>query len=158
MEPQLERLVMSTIASELERRAKAIGGKAWGVDKQKARIYCQMGRKDVSAYFSYPDAKYELDDKQWDEMTGLGAPRLCVYIEESDHPGDWYVAEKAKIRARLRGKNLALLAIDLGDDELASQFSEADEIEESLFEQLNAAMAEGKIDEAREAFAGRGVF
>lgn len=149
---------MSTIADELARRAKVIGGKAWGADKQKPRIYMNVGRKDVSAYFMFPDAKYETDSQEWDEFTGLGGSRFCVYIDDCGEKPEWYTAQKSLVRERFRGKALALIALDREDEELAKQFAEAETIEEEVFEKLHRLLSDGKLDEARSVFSSSGVF
>lgn len=150
--------MVDQIANELDRRAKVVGGRPWGVDKQKPRIYINVGRKDVSAFFDYPQAIYEPSEKQFDQATGLGKPELKVFIEDSGQGKEWYMTEKEKVRYRLRPKLLSLMAFDLGGEELAEELAKAGDMDDSLFDSLFNLLNDSKLDEARAALAGGAAF
>ena len=125
-----------TIADQLTASAALIGGKAWGADKGKPRIYVQTRRRDVTAYFSFVDA----DD------TDLGGARLEVYIEDCGQSGAWYASQKEKIRSNLASQGLVLIALRAGHAELAQQILDrswtAEEIDQAADALLNGRSAE----------------
>lgn len=140
------------IANELDRRAKVVGGRPWGVDKEKPRIYINVGRKDASVFFDYPECVFHPTDKQWDTNGGLGKPVLKVFIEDSGKGKEWYMTEKEKIRDNMRGKLLALMAFDAGDEELAADLAKAATLDDSVFDDLFNNLSEGKVEAARVAW------
>ncbi len=125
-----------TIADQLTAAAALIGGKAWGADKGKPRIYIQTRRRDVTAYFSFPDA----------DAADLGGARLEVYIEDCGQTGAWYASQKEKIRANLAPHGLVLIALRAGHAELAEQILDrswtADQIDQAADALLNGRVAE----------------
>lgn len=149
---------MEQIANELDRRAKIVGGRPWGVDKQKPRIYCNVGRKDVSAFFDYPECVFEPTDKQWDAVAGLGKPVLKVFVEDTGKGKEWYLTEKEKVRERLRGKLLSLMAFDAGDEELAADLAKLATLDDSVYEDLFNRLTEGDAAAARDVLAGGSAF
>jgi hypothetical protein len=144
-----------SIANALKRRATLIGGKAWGSDKGKPRIYMDYGRKDTSVYFAFPQAMIEVPEQAWDREPELGDPDLKVYIDDSEakepRPAGWYNEEKAKVRSRFRMKGLAIMALDRGSEELAASLAEAADVEDALFERLNKLLTDGDVDGAMDA-------
>ncbi len=125
-----------TLADQLTAAADLIGGKAWGADKRKPRIYLQIRRRDVTAYFSFVDA----DD------TDLGGARLEVYIEDCGQSAAWYASQKEKIRSSLAPQGLVLIALRAGHAELAEQILDrswtADQIDQAADALLNGRVAE----------------
>ena len=138
----------------LKRRATLVGGKAWGADKGKPRIYMDYGRKDVSVYFAFPQAMIEVPEKAWDREPELGDPDLKVYIDDSEskeqRPAGWFNDEKAKVRSRFRMKGLAIMALERGSEELAASLAEAADVDDALFTRLNKLLTDGQVDEAME--------
>lgn len=151
-----------TIGTALKRRADLIGGKAWGADKGKPRIYMDYGRKDVSAFFAFPHALVEPTDRAWDREPGLGEPELKVFIEDDEaagpRPMGWYNDEKAKVRSAFRMKRLAIMALDCGASELAATLVSAPDVDDDLYGQLGELLASGKADEAMAAITGSDPF
>lgn len=139
-EPKQKALHMTTqtmtIADQLTAAAAAIGGKAWGVEKGKPRIYVQTRRRDVTAYFSFPDA----------DAADLGGAQLQVYIEDCGQSGSWYASQKEKIRSSLAPQGLVLIALRVGHAELAEQILDrswtADQIDQAADALLNGRVAE----------------
>lgn len=125
-----------TLADQLTAAAAAIGGKAWGAEKGKPRIYLQMRRRDVTAYFSFPDA----------DAADLGGAKLEVYIEDCGQSGAWYASQKEKIRSNLAPQGLVLIALRAGHAELAEQILDrswtADQIDQAADALLNGRLAE----------------
>ena len=125
-----------TLADQLTAAADLIGGKAWGADKRKPRIYLQIRRRDVTAYFSFVDA----DD------TDLGGARLEVYSEDCGQIAAWYASKKEKIRSNLAPQGLVLIALRAGHAELAEQILDrswtADQIDQAADALLNGRVAE----------------
>jgi hypothetical protein len=146
------------IANELDRRAKVVGGRAWGADKQKPRVYVNVGRKDVSAFFDYPECVFEPSDKQWDAVGGLGKAVLKVFVEDTGKGKEWYMTEKEKVREKLRGKLLSLMAFDVGDEELAADLAKLASLDDSVYEDLFNRLTEGDAAAAREVLAGGPAF
>lgn len=145
--------MIDQIANELDRRAKVVGGRPWGVDKEKPRIYINVGRKDASVFFDYPECNFHPTEKQWDSG-GLGKPILKVFIEDSGKGKEWYMTEKEKIRDNVRAKLLALMAFDAGDEELASDLAKAGSMDDSMFDDLFNRLSEGKVEAARVTLTG----
>lgn len=148
-----------TIESALKRRAALVGGKAWGADKGKPRVYMDYGRKDVSAYIAFPNAVTAPSDKAWDQEPGLGLPELKVYIDEPTEPvkGNWFTEMKAKVRSAYRMKVLAIMALDHGAEELSAALSVAPDVDDTLYDQVAGLLADGKVAEATAAItAGEG--
>lgn len=125
-----------TRADQLTAAAALIGGKAWGADKGKPRIYIQTRRRDVTAYFSFPDAT----------AADLGGAKLEVYIEDCGQTGAWYASQKEKIRSNLAPHGLVLIALRAGHAELAEQILDrswtADQIDQAADALLNGRVAE----------------
>lgn len=125
-----------TIADQLTAAAAAIGGKPWGADKGKPRIYIQTRRRDVTAYFAFADA----------DAADLGGARLEVYIEDCGQSGAWYASQKQKIRANLAPHGLVLIALRAGHAELAEQILDRSWTAEQV-DQAADALLNGRVDE-----------
>lgn len=150
---------MATIATELKRRAEFIGGRAWGADKQKPRIYLQAGKKTVSAYFHFPKAVYESAEQKWDEFSGLGPPEFKVFIED-DGDGqrqDWKALRRG-YEEQFRMKGLALAALDAGDEDLAKALTNSGDVDDGIFEHLQKLLLAGKAADARDLLTNAGKF
>ena len=126
---------------QLKDAAELIGGKAWGMDKAKPRIY-MPSRKDMKVYFTF-------DDWTTDE---LGGARLCIYINDCGQPANWYPSQKAKVMDGMQRAGLALCAFDTEESgPLPRMIMESEE--ELSNDQLDAAsrhLMNGRIDEAME--------
>lgn len=96
--------LVQTIADQLTAAAAAIGGTPWGADKGQPRIYIQTRRRDVTAYFAFPDAT----------AADLGGAQLQVYIEECGQHASWYASQRDLIRKRCIRQGLALMALRAG--------------------------------------------
>jgi hypothetical protein len=146
------------IAEELMRRSQVVGGKPWGADKQKPRIYLDSG-KGASVYFGFPQAMYEPSEKQWDRTTGLGPCELRIYIDQEQGQAINEVMDaKEKLRDQHRSKTLAIMAMDYNDDELAEELAKAGILDDEVYENLFNLLSEGKVDAAHEVLVGAGDF
>lgn len=128
-----------TLADELARAAELIGGKPWGLNIGKPRIYMPVWRKDAKVYFDFPEAG----------ALGLGKPILKVWIDECGQHPNWYKSEANRLRATFAAQLLALYALVFFDDEeMARILLETDDVDEKkLAEQLE----NGRIDQVRAA-------
>ena len=108
-----------TIRGALERIAEIVGGKAWGADKAKPRIY-MPSRRDCKAYFDFPDVLYP-DSMSADEpidgaVCCLGGACLKVFIDDCGQHPNWYKGQRAKIMQSMQTAALAVSAITHGGD------------------------------------------
>lgn len=127
------------IADELKRRAEAVGGKAWGADKGKPRVYLQAGGKEVSAYFHFPKADEE----------SLGPPEFKVFIESEPGQKIDFKAARQQYADMFRMKGLAIMAVGCGDDELATALASSPNVDDGIYEQLEKLLTAGKPADAR---------
>ena len=141
----------AALKSELERLANLVGGKPWGADKGKPRIY-MPSRKDIKAYFEFerPETSPMICTED-----PLGGAALKIYIDDCGQAPNWYKSQKAKVMARLAAASLALAAIRAGDEELALDLIDREEMEaeDMTAEQIDEAashMLNGRLAEARE--------
>lgn len=74
----------NTIATTLAALAAVIGGRAWGADKGKHRVYFDTGRRDATCYVEFPDA----------DADGLHGGRLRVFVEAGRQPVKWAAGQK----------------------------------------------------------------
>ncbi len=125
-----------TIADQLTAAANLIAGKAWGADKGKPRIYIQTRRRDVTAYFAFPDAT----------AADLGGAQLQVYIEDCGQSGAWYASQRQQIRESMLGRSIALIALRAGHADLVEQILDrswtADQVDQAADALLNGRVAE----------------
>ena len=143
-----------TIQEQLEAAAELIGGKAWGIDKGKPRIY-MPSRRDCKVYFDFPDAAYSSPADQVSATVVLSGAQLKIYIEDCGQHPNWYASQKARIRARQGANGLALMAFIAGDEQLARDLLDglADGVDGDAFA---AHVVNGRMDEARALVTGAG--
>lgn len=134
---ELNDLVEKT-KTQLTKWAGIIGGKPWGADKGKPRIY-MPSRRDVKAFFEFPD--YPTGD----ESDLLGGAKFSVYIDDCGQHANWYASQKEKMSQQNRKASLALLALHAGSEELAAQLLEADVDEDKMA----AHLINGRIEDAK---------
>lgn len=141
----------AAVKAEIERLAKLIGGKAWGADRGKPRIYMPT-RRDIKAYF-------EFDTPETSPMIctedPLGGASLKIYIDDCGQAPNWYKSQKAKVRDRLVAASLALTAERAGDHELALDLidreeMEVEDIEDAVIDEASSHMQNDRLAEARE--------
>jgi hypothetical protein len=107
-----------TIREQLAAMPELIGGKAWGLDKGKPRIYLPS-RRDMKVYFAFDDAAYSSPTDEVSGAVTLGGARLCVQIDDCGQHPNWYAGQKAKVAEAQRLNSLALMVAEAGDFELA---------------------------------------
>jgi hypothetical protein len=143
------------VAIELAAAAELVGGKAWGADKGKPRIYLQTPRKDVSVFFDFPEASAE---KDWGETSCLGTPIFKCFIDAPDQPGTWYREQKEQLRSTFRPQHLALIANRYGYEEAAKEMASLATLPEEEFTKIAALLDNGKPDDAIAAAQSVGAF
>lgn len=91
---------MMTLATQLEALANLVGGKAWGADKGKPRIYMPSAR-DRKVYFDFAEAG----------LTDLGGAILRVsIIDNGTQPAAWYAAQTELTFRRFFAEAMAITA------------------------------------------------
>lgn len=136
--------IIITAAIALNDIATVTGGKAWGLDKGKARVYFKASRRDTSIFLDFAD--YTSDN--------LGGAVLKVFIEACGQPGAWYVSQKRIIMDNYTAASMAAMAytastsegrdVAIANAELAMQVDwNAD-----LVNSVSAAFVNGRIAEA----------
>lgn len=86
---------------ELNRKASIVGGKVWGAEKGKPRIYMNY-RKDVKVFFEFPDF----------DTVALGGACLKIFIDDCGQHPNWYVSQRKQIMASFMKEGLAIMALD----------------------------------------------
>lgn len=143
-----------TIREQLERAAEIVGGKAWGLDKLKPRIY-MPSRKDMKVYFEFPDCTYETPDDTADAIKQLGGACLKVFIDDCGQSPSWYSSQKKLVMDRQQVASLALCAYTLcDDDDLACKIMELEEIEDDTLNGAANHLVNGRAAEARSVLFG----
>ena len=134
-------------SEELTKLAELIGGKAWGADKGKPRIYMRSSR-DRKVFFMFPDA---VDG----DCGCLGGAALKVYIDDCGQAGNWYKSQRQREMHGQRGNALALAAAcDGGDWELAEQLVEyGDDFSDVEIDELASHLVNDRLYEARSLVA-----
>lgn len=143
------------VAIELAAAADLVGGKAWGADKGKPRIYLQTPRKDVSVYFDFPDASAE---KDWGQTSCLGNPVFKCFIDAPDQPGTWYREQKENIHSAFRPQHLALIANRYGYEGAAREMTALANLSDEDFTKIATLLDNGKPDDAISAAQSVGAF
>ena len=139
-----------TIAQRLDRAAKLIGGKAWGADKLRSRIYMDAGRKDAKAFFEYPEASYTDAGQFADVVHSLGGHVFRVFIDDCGQAPKWYSGQKRKIMESFRRHALALLAFDEGAEDLAGEIMAGDVVDDDeAYNEVSNHLINGRAAEAR---------
>ena len=123
---------MKLMSELLIEAASVIGGRAWGADLGKPRIYMQTTR-GVSAYFDFPDACA-------DDLGGA-----CVKVFDNER-GDHRGARDVMV-PKLQRPSLALLAFTRGEHRLARGVMTLPErIDRDAAERLGSAITRGDVD------------
>lgn len=126
---------------DLKEMAELIGGRPWGLDKDKPRIY-MPSMKGRSICFEFPD---------WDKEENFGGATLHVWIDDCGQPPAWYVSQKQMEMRRFTKHGLALLAMIDGEPEglaLAGRFMALDGLDDDLIDVLAHHLVNGNIAEA----------
>lgn len=143
-----------TIVERLERAAALVGGKAWGADKLRPRIYMRTGRRDTKVYFEFPDASYTAPTDVVDTVKCLGGACLKVRIDDCGQHPNWHKGQMRRISQSYRQASLALGAFTDGDEDLAEAIMEAEEIDDmTAYDDAARHLANGRFAEAREVLA-----
>jgi len=141
---------MDTISSTLEAAAELVGGRAWGAEKGRPRIYMRSAR-DRKVYFEFPDAAYSTGEDLVNGATTLGGPAFKVWIDDCGQHPNWYVSEKQQIMKAARTEALALMAFTDGDPELAEAIMDGEEIDDlEAYDAAAGHITNGRFAEARE--------
>lgn len=147
--------ITADAAEELTAAAELVGGKAWGADKGKPRVYMALPRKDISAYFDYPDASGE---KQFDATSALGKPVFKCFIDAPDKPGQWYREEKEKVEQRFAPQRAALLAHHFGYATAAKELAKIGALQPDEFNKVSTMLNAGEPEEVVDYISKMGVF
>jgi len=128
----------ATITEQLTVAAEIAGGKAWGADKGKPRIYMTSSR-DRKVYIDFPDAT--ADD--------LGGAVVKVTVDDCGQSPKWYASQKQR---EIDGVREAFFAVTwylfTGNVEEAEQIID-DEL--SVSDEAASHIADGREPEARQA-------
>ena len=131
----------ATVKELLDKWAGVIGGRAWGADIGKPRIYINMDRRDVKAWFEFPDATPD-----W-----LGGAVGKIDIADCGQARTWYESQRAILTERLWRESLALDAMFAGDDALANDIMASDsDLTAGVVNGAARAMNNERRDEARQ--------
>ena len=132
------------IREQLDLMAEIIGGKAWGVEKLKPRIYMNAGRKDVTAFYEFPDASYTDGDQEADAIHVLGGSNFKLFLDDCGQAANWYRSQKEKLLAnfQLAGLAMCVMQYGLNDEAVAAARKIMEQDEDFSDEQLNSASHE----------------
>jgi hypothetical protein len=145
-----------TIREHLETAADIVGGKAWGVDKLRPRIY-MPSRRDMKVYFEFPDCTFTSPDDEANAITQLGGSSLKVFIDDCGQAPAWYDSQRRGVYKKHMMSSLALAAYTLCDDEtLARQIIDAEELDDAIVGELDRHIINGRGPAARAVLAGAG--
>lgn len=137
---------MITIREQLEKLAALIGGKAWGLDKGKPRIY-MPSRRDCKVYFDFPAPAYASPEDEINGAVDLGGAALRVYIDDCGQHPNWYASQKAKMIAARAKDSLAIQAAQSDDWELAQVILDFDD--DLDVDDISNHLTNGRLAEAR---------
>jgi hypothetical protein len=131
--------------AQLTEAAKLVGGRPWGADRGKPRIYLRSAR-DRKVFFEFPD--YPTGDV--DDV--LGGAKLSVSIDDCGQHPNWYKGQRAKIIA---GHACTAIALAVRSDiDLAEAILDCDgEFDEDELDSLWSHAANGRLAEMREIVA-----
>ena len=122
--------------------AQAIGGKPWGLDLGKPRIYMRSA-KDRKVFFSFPDFP------TGDDSNPLGGAKANVYIDDCGQAGAWYRSQREREMRRLYRGSLALDALDQGEPGLAGEIMDGGDIQAEALNAASKHLINGRIADAR---------
>ena len=126
---------------QLNTIASIVGGKAWGADLGKPRIYLPS-RRDMKVWIEYPDATAD----------ELGGGRLVVEIAPCGQTDAWYASQR-RMAMESRMQTVLAAAAARHDEDLAEAIMVADEMEPEQIDAIASHLANGRIDVARAAVA-----
>ena len=139
--------LFAAVNSQLNKAAEIVGGKAWGADKGKPRIYMSF-RKDIKVSFQFNDFP------NGDESDLLGGASLSIFIEDCGQHANWYAGQSKQVVARMQKPALALAALHAGDEQLARDIMDLDEVTAEMTDGAGGHLTNGRIAEARQAIFG----
>jgi hypothetical protein len=135
-----------TVREQLNKIAEIVGGKAWGLDIGKPRIYVNY-RRDVSLWIEFADAAYASPDDQVTSTTGLFGACLKCHIADCRQTAAWYRSQREQALAHAKPAFVAALwYLVTGDEEQAKRIAD-EEVE--LSDVAIANLTAGRADEAR---------
>ena len=145
-----QELVVATKAA-LDKAAEIVRGRAWGADKGRPRIYmdlCMDLRKDVTAYFYFPDYPDGSDRL-------LGGAAVNLYVKDCGQHKNWYKGQQKLLHPRLWRPSLALCALAADDEQLARDIMDGDDtITADLLDSVSHELINGRTNEARKLLFG----
>ena len=132
---------------QLESAATLIGGKPWGAEHGKPRIYLNAPRRDAKVYAEFPDCP------TGDRQELLGGANIVVQIADCGQAASWYSSERKKLARRYWRESLALSAIQCQDLALARDIMDIDrsEMTAELVDEVAAHLVNARLAEARAA-------
>lgn len=142
-----DRELVEATSVQLGKWAEIIGGKAWGADKGKPRIY-MPSRRDCKVYFAFEN--YPTGD---DECLLGGATFRCCIDDCGQHP-NWYAGQQRTMLERHYREALALEALAAGEEQFARDIMELDEIDADTLDDASDHLTNGRVAEARAAVFG----
>lgn len=95
------------IRQQLESLANLIGGRAWGLETGKPRIYMPSAR-DRKIYFEFPDCACSTPDDEVSATCALGGARLVIFIHECGQSANWYASQRRQAVENHRQTALAV--------------------------------------------------
>lgn len=137
--------LFETVTNQLATAAEIIGGRPWGADKGKPRIYMPSSCRGRKVFFEFPDFP------TGDPADQLGGAALKIFIDDCGQHANWYTSQRQKVVHRMYRPSLALSAIHAGDAGLAAEIMDRDD--DITAEEIDAAgghLINGRIAEARE--------
>lgn len=135
--------LFAAVAQQLAALSSLVGGKPWGADKGKPRVYLATGRKDVKVYFEFPDFP------TGDERDLLGGAAFKVFIDDCGQHPNWYKSQREKLLRSHYRESLAIQAF-ADDQDLARAIMQREEpYTAAEVDDAGRHLANGRIAEAR---------
>lgn len=141
-----------TIKQTLEAMATLVGGRAWGLDKGKPRIYMPSS-KDRKVFFDFTDAAFSSPEHLSDAGATLGGATLCVGTDDCGQAPAWYESQK-RIMMQLdsvRRASMAIMAFESDEAFAAAIMAKEDELTDDEIDAASSHLVNGRIAEAKEA-------
>jgi len=137
---------------KLNQIAEIIGGRPWGVDKLKPRVYMNGHRKDIKVFFEFPDAAYDPRNPADDDY--LGGDKLSIFIDDCGQHPNWYRGQREKIAKQYYPHMLAVAAIGCDEVDFAKTIMDDDEIEinAALLDEMSGHLINGRAAKAKAAW------
>lgn len=134
-------------ADQLKRWAEIVGGKPWGAEKGRPRIYMPT-RRDCKVYFDFPDFP------TGDEKQILGGARFQCFIDNCGQHPHWYQSQRQMLMVAHYKTMLALSALAAYDEQLARDIMELAEVDADMLDEAGGHLCNGRTAEAREVIFG----